>query len=280
MTVNAIRDALLPWAASLRPARAGDWLSENVEPGQSLAQFRAALKPRSVDRTNRVFVFWIDDSSTRPSDEVIAQLARIIHAYFPGVVTCFPDPPEALASATRSVPRRSTNAGLQVCSQSLVRVASETCRAEAPSRFAVVLLTGSDLYYEGNDPEDWLFGLADSEKGGLCVSWNRCGVDGPASLTTSRRFVGVLLHELCHLFYLQHCVSFDCLMNGVNDLTELDAQSMHLCPECHAKLFDVIRFDPIDRFASLRQLFEELSWKRDASVASNLLSRLKERTMA
>eukprot|EP00486_Rosalina_sp_Unknown_P006106 CAMPEP_0201569730 /NCGR_PEP_ID=MMETSP0190_2-20130828/11575_1 /ASSEMBLY_ACC=CAM_ASM_000263 /TAXON_ID=37353 /ORGANISM="Rosalina sp." /LENGTH=279 /DNA_ID=CAMNT_0047992391 /DNA_START=685 /DNA_END=1524 /DNA_ORIENTATION=- len=56
-----------------------------------------------------------------------------------------------------------------------------------------------------------------------------------------RRCVGVLLHEIGHLFGLEHCPYFECLMNGANHLVEGDAAPLWLCPICLHKLYFATR---------------------------------------
>jgi archaemetzincin len=45
------------------------------------------------------------------------------------------------------------------------------------------------------------------------------------------------------MFGIQHCVFFNCLMNGSNHLDESDQRPLHLCPVCLRKLHHSIRFD-------------------------------------
>jgi archaemetzincin len=58
-----------------------------------------------------------------------------------------------------------------------------------------------------------------------------------------RRCVKTLLHELGHLFGLEHCIYYNCLMNGTNNEKELDQQTLHMCPVCLRKLYSTLQFD-------------------------------------
>ncbi len=278
MTSEGLRDVLLPWAAPLRGHKTGDWLSENFEEGQSLTEFRAAWKPRDIDRSQRIQIFRYDNSDQRLkplSDPAIPPLSEILRAYFPRVEFVFTALSDQQQCALVSSGIKKENGPHLGCGF-LVNLASKVRKLSPEPPFAVTLLTETDLHDETDSSADgWVFGYSEPNKGGICVSWERCKRDGE-DFSRSRCFVSLLLHEICHVFYIKHCVVFDCLMNGVNGEEELAAQSLHLCPECHAKLFDILRFDPIDRFDSLRKIFHGMAWKRDASLAANLLARLKE----
>jgi len=52
-----------------------------------------------------------------------------------------------------------------------------------------------------------------------------------------------MVHEIGHMFGIEHCIYFDCCMNGANHIAESDAQPIHLCPVYVHKLEYVIGFD-------------------------------------
>jgi len=63
-------------------------------------------------------------------------------------------------------------------------------------------------------------------------------------------------HELGHMLGIEHCVFYECVMNGVNSRAELDRQTPHLCPICHEKLRHNLKFDSTKRYQRLARLFE------------------------
>jgi len=52
-----------------------------------------------------------------------------------------------------------------------------------------------------------------------------------------KRIVQLITHEIGHLFFFSHCTWYECLMNGVNNIEELDRAPLHLCPVCLRKLY-------------------------------------------
>ena len=61
--------------------------------------------------------------------------------------------------------------------------------------------------------------------------------------TTLQRSCKLLVHEVCHLLGLDHCIWFSCLMNGSGHLHEDFSQPMTLCPVDLHKLQTLCGFD-------------------------------------
>ncbi len=79
-----------------------------------------------------------------------------------------------------------------------------------------------------------------------------------------RRSCKVLAHETGHMFGISHCIYFRCVMNGSNNLPEEDSQPMHLCPVDLRKLYESVRFDPVARYAHLRDFCREVGFSDEA----------------
>ena len=73
----------------------------------------------------------------------------------------------------------------------------------------------------------------------------------------TERSLKVLAHEACHMLGMWHCTYYNCLMNGSNNLAELDRQNSFLCPICLRKLEHALgsEFDLKARFVALKELF-------------------------
>ncbi|KAL3866504.1 hypothetical protein ACJMK2_043797 [Sinanodonta woodiana] len=76
----------------------------------------------------------------------------------------------------------------------------------------------------------------------------------------------LLVHEICHLLGIDHCIYFDCCMNGSGHLAEDFRQSMHLCPVDLHKLHVLVGFDVVERYKKLKEFYKthhligEMEW--------------------
>lgn len=82
--------------------------------------------------------------------------------------------------------------------------------------------------------------------------------------TTLHRGCKLLVHEICHLLGIDHCIFYDCCMNGSGHLQEDFRQSMHLCPVDLRKLFTLVGFNILERYKSLLQFCKEHGFKEEA----------------
>ena len=80
----------------------------------------------------------------------------------------------------------------------------------------------------------------------------------------------VLSHETCHLFYMSHCVFFECLMNKSHSVAEAMSQPLYLCPVCLRKLQKVLRFPSVVEY--MKNLLKFLRRLADAGLANEQLT--------
>lgn len=71
-----------------------------------------------------------------------------------------------------------------------------------------------------------------------------------------QRSCKLVVHEICHLLGIDHCIFFDCCMNGSGHLKEDFRQPMQLCPVDLHKLHTLVGFDVIKRYESLLEFFK------------------------
>jgi archaemetzincin len=83
------------------------------------------------------------------------------------------------------------------------------------------------------------------------------------SRITLQRGCKLLVHEICHLLGIDHCIYYDCCMNGSGHLSEDFRQPMHLCPIDLHKLHTLVGFDVLDRYKALLQYYKKHGFKEE-----------------
>lgn len=153
-----------------------------------------------------------------------------------------------------------------------------------PKRFpqdgvCYLAITTVDLYPD----EDWnfVFGQASlSERIGVFSMaryfpwfWNEKESEQSRTLAM-KRSCKVLVHEVGHIFGLQHCIYYRCAMNGSNSLEESDRRPLRLCPICLDKLQWNRGFDIVGRYEKLKKFFEEHDLNTEAAWITNRLNKM------
>ena len=126
-------------------------------------------------------------------------------------------------------------------------------------RFAIIGVTSEDIYHI--DEWNFVFGLASVINKTGIFSFARYNQEFYSLPSDSElmlfRAVKVMLHEMCHMFGLLHCIYFKFLMNGSNHIHETDSKPVYLCPVCLRKLHFCLQFNPVDRYLSLASICSE-----------------------
>lgn len=76
-----------------------------------------------------------------------------------------------------------------------------------------------------------------------------------------QRSCKLLVHEINHILGIDHCIFFDCCMNGSGHLSEDFRQPMHLCPVDLHKLQTLVGFNVLDRYQNLLQFYKKHEMK-------------------
>jgi archaemetzincin len=87
----------------------------------------------------------------------------------------------------------------------------------------------------------------------------------PQGATLERRTIAVASHEIGHIFGIEHCLHYRCVMNGSNSLEESDGQPLHLCPIDLEKLRRNVGFDPAARYEALERFYEKHGYASEAA---------------
>ena len=83
----------------------------------------------------------------------------------------------------------------------------------------------------------------------------------------------LLVHEIGHLMGLDHCIHYQCCMNGSGHLEEDFAQPMFLCPICLRKLRKLTNCDVKKRYEDMGKFFDTLDMTEEKSWIGQRLDR-------
>jgi archaemetzincin len=223
-----------------RSPRPGEWLAEHPEAGQSFGHY-AIGNPNRVDEQRSVI--YVQPFGEFPDHAPpLAALEQFTADYFQLPVRVLP---QRALEDLRLTTRRNPHTGQeQVLTDDLLAELRGTLPEDA---YCLLGITMVDLY--PGDEWNFVFGQALLHGRVGVYSFARHVSDDP--VVTLRRGLKILAHETGHMFSIEHCIHYECVMNGSNHLDEADSQPMHLCPVCLRKLHHAVGFDPNERYEAL-----------------------------
>ncbi|PCC68413.1 archaemetzincin [Nannocystis exedens] len=246
-----------------------DWLAQHREPGQTFAQFVGQRHHRPTETRRKLSMLPIGalEGGEWPALSVVADFAA----------RYFQLPVERLAPTSMAAlkARRRDRGGYDQYHTGTI-LAGMKRRVPADAH-ALIAVTTADLYPDSG--WNFVFGYASFDERVGVYSFARFDpafygeARGPgARAKILRRGLGLLVHEVGHMFGLYHCVHFHCIMNGCNHLDESDRAPLHLCPVCRRKLQYAIAFDPAVRERELAEFFRAHAMVDDAARSERLLA--------
>jgi archaemetzincin len=272
-----MRRALDPVSSFFEPISApgpGDWLAAHRERGETFRQFVRSRPNRPDRRRNTIYLLPLGEFEPEKSPD-LEDLKACAVAFFGMNVQLLP----ALSLEDHQLTSRinSSTGRRQYLTGDILGILQRQLPRDA---YCTLAVTMEDLYPQ----ESWnfVFGLASLRNRVGIFSFARYdpSFDGsePAPgdrQTLLRRSCRVLVHETSHMFGMQHCIYFNCVMNGANHLQEFDARPMHLCPVCLRKLFWSTGSDVKERYERLQAAYREIGLPDEAAWLANRLEQLE-----
>jgi len=287
---ETLRRALVPGDDFEPISTAGphDWLANHPEPGQTFDQFLHSNPHRPDKQRSKLYLQPLGEFAEGRSPP-LDRLQKFAAAFFMLEVKVLP--PMGLANSRITTRRNHYTGQTQLLTGDILTLLRKKLPEDA---YALLGITMVDLYPEeswnfvfgqaslrhrvgvysfarydprfcGEKPDGW-HDLAqpghdddaddDTAKPGLTVppAWQALML---------RRSCKVLAHETAHMFGIQHCIHFRCLMNGSNHLAESDTRPLHLCPVDLRKLHHSVGFDVIERYRRLRNFCEKIGFENE-----------------
>lgn len=85
----------------------------------------------------------------------------------------------------------------------------------------------------------------------------------------------LLTHEIGHLLGIDHCIYYNCLMNGSGHLKEDFSQPLFLCPIDLRKLSELAKFDVIERYEQMLDFCTENQFDAERKILKKRIEILK-----
>jgi archaemetzincin len=245
--------ALRPLHLPKRRPGPSDWLAQHTEDGQTYADWKASSPVRATADRRTLYLQPLGELSKEQA-EVVAETVEYVRRYFGLQVVSLP-----LVEKETFGPELRRYHPTSLEAQLWTGGVLEYLHARRPEdALALFALTGEDLFPQSG--WNFVFGQASlKERVGV---WSLYRLGDPAAgererAQTLRRAVGIAVHELGHMVSMHHCVAWECVMNGINHLGEMDSAPLEPCPACLAKLCDATGCDPAARFEALAGFWRE-----------------------
>lgn len=243
-----------------------DWLANNQESGQTFEEYLSASPMLPTEQRKVIYIQPIGNF-TSTQKKIISLTAEYMQAFYNLPVRLQAE--KSLGNVPQKFIRKNQWSGQEQVETTYF------LNALLPSMIpkdaaAFICFTNSDLY----PSEKWsfVFGMASLQKRIGVWSIYRFGnpdkspQDYKLFLT---RTLKIAIHETGHMFTMQHCTKYECLMSGTNNLEETDRRPVDNCPECMAKIAWAMKYEPQTRYRNLSQF-----WARQANHAeANLFTK-------
>ena len=254
--------------------RPTDWLAQHPERGQSYDEFRTWTTHQPDATRHTLYLLPFGDFSEDAGPSLAEMRAYAAHFFQMEVKLLPPYYPHDLEFSPRQHARGGQR---QLLTTDILRFLETKL---PPDAYCILGITLDDLYPQ--PAWNYVFGQASLE--------NRVGIYSlarydPAFWKEERgaryrelmlqRACKVLVHETAHMFGLQHCIYYECVVNGSNGLTETDGQPQSLCPVCLRKLHAAIGFDARKRYTDLARFYRAHQWFDELDLANRQLARIR-----
>ena len=191
----------------------GEWLATHKETGQTFSQYRKSSPNMLTRRRNKLYVQPVGDF-TETDTELIAASAKFLSIYFQCEVEINETLPESVIPESAQRKHPSWGVHQLLTSHILEEMLAPKLPADA---FATIAFTSSDLW--PGDRWNFVFGYASlRQRVGV---WSLYRFGDPEKSDDDfkqclKRTLKVATHETGHMFSIQHCIAYQCNMQGSN----------------------------------------------------------------
>lgn len=261
--------------SAISPPGRNDWLTWHAEQGQTYEEY-CDSKPNKPDPTRKIlYLLPIGefDDETSPDFKTLGAYAS---SFFQMEVKVLPAHfPHELEFEPRKNPRSGQR---QLLTRGITKFLSTQLPADG---YCLLGLTMADLY----PAPSWNFVFGEASLAERVGIFSLVRYD-PAFWGDERgknfrdvilqRACKVLTHETSHMFGMQHCIYFVCVVNGANHMDETDGHPQHLCPLWLRKMHYATGFDAVKRYRDLAAFYRQQKWFEEFDWVQRQLRRVDE----
>jgi len=258
----------------IRTSRQGDWLTSHPERGQTFSGYCTAGFNRPNATRNVIYLLPLGDFPP-DSSPPLEDLRAYAEAYFQlsvKILTAAPIDEDKFSPRTNEYTQKRQLLATSILSYLKTQLPSDA--------YCLLGVTMEDLYPA--PAWNFVFGQASlTDRVGIYsfarydpAFFGRKRTDDYQQVILQRS-CKILAHETGHMFGLPHCIYFECLMDGSNNLEETDAHPQNLCPVCLRKLHYNVQFNPITRYEELAHFYQKHDWKDDTRWTERQLAKAK-----
>lgn len=236
-----------------------DWLAAHAEPGQSFEKYIAG-NPTRPGPTRPYF--YLQPLGNFPTWQlgVIKNLGEYL-GYFYGLPVKI-NPVITDPWYPVELERWTSDGRKQVLTTYIL---DSVLLPQLPTDAAIFMgITNRDLYTGANN--NFVFGLGTFHQRIAVASMFRFMGEKEDSNLCLQRIIKTSSHEAGHVLGMWHCTHALCLMNGSNNVEELDKRPFHLCSVCTKKVYWNLQVSFYNRFKNLHKfytqhgLYSEAEW--------------------
>lgn len=238
--------------------RKGDWLTSFDEPGQTFEEYVSGTVNRKDAERSIICIRPLGAVLDRHG-ETIEKMRAFAEIYF-GCETRLLDP-HPLPTEAYDRERRQYDA---------TKIHTRLQKTVPKGAIAYIGLTDADLFSKGLN---FVFGEGSLQQRVGIYSLKRLAHSDASQFL--RRSLKLMCHEVGHIFSINHCIEFQCRMNGSNSLGESDRQPLNLCPVDLRKLQWNVGFNPRNRYDRMRAYFVENALLEEATFIQTVKGKLR-----
>lgn len=270
---HEIIEKLRPLHKKLGKPGPHDWLAHHHEPGQTFQQY-VQSDPVTPDEKHCTIYIQPIGEFTELQRRIVTLTSDFMSRFYNLRVRIRKDIP--LSAIPRGAKRVHPEWGMEQILTTYILY--DILKPELPAdATASIALTASDLW----PGKGWNFVFGQASLRDRVGVWSMYRNGDPSENESGfklclLRTMKTAVHEMGHMFSMDHCISHECGMCGSNHREEADRRPLWFCPECMAKVCWTTGTNPVSRYRTLADFCEKNSLENEKAFYEKSIKVLGE----